>query len=74
MWNVLKFFFVWFWLGVAAFIGAWALAAYTAPTFVVDPRTGIGLPGQMLGLVLGCVLAVFMCIPAYFIARPHTEV
>jgi hypothetical protein len=72
MWNVLKFFFVWFWLGVAAFVFCWALAAYTAPPLVGDPLTFTAMPGSVLGMVLGCVVAVFMCIPAYFIARPHT--
>jgi hypothetical protein len=70
MWSVLKFFFIWFWLSLAVLLGSIALAAYTVSPVVGDPRTGLVVSAGGAGVLLGSALAVFMSIPAYFIARP----
>jgi hypothetical protein len=74
MWNIFKFFFVWFWLG----FGAWFLSVVIAPPTVWEKVLANGRhvvkPGDPGGTVVGLVLGFVMCIPAYFIARPKRAV
>ena len=74
MWNVFKFFFLWFWLAV----GAFTLVVLAAPkpevrvTVVHGKR--VTIPGEPVAGVAGLVFGFTMCIPAYFIARPRRAV
>jgi len=70
MWNVFKFFFLWFWLGVGSVVAWMVLAALTAPAVVTGSHGGAPVSGQTLGTIAGLICAFFMCIPAYFLARP----
>ena len=70
MWNVLKFFFVWFWLGVAAFVLVVMIAPKPEPTVTVVHGKRITIPENGPGGAVGIVLGFTMCIPAYFLARP----
>jgi hypothetical protein len=73
MWSVFKFFFIWFWLGVASVVGWWFLALLTAPPVVTGSHGDPSVSGGALGMFVGFVLAFFMCIPAYFLARPKPD-
>jgi len=70
MWNVFKFFFVWFWLGFAT----WVVAVVIAPPTVSERVLANGRqqvkPKDAGGAVGGLVVGFFMCIPSYFIVRP----
>lgn len=70
MWNVFKFFFVWFWLAVAwAVAGAIGLVA--AGTITNHPTTDTQSPAGAIIFAVVAVAGPLMCIPAYFIARPR---
>lgn len=70
MWNVLKFFFVWFWLTVASVAAWYWLSVETEPKrLLVQGRYVAAHPGPD-GVIPGLIMGFFMCIPAYFLARP----
>lgn len=73
MWNTFKFFFAWFWLGVTSVVAWMVLAVWSAPTVVTGSHGGPPVSGVGLGAMVGFVFAFFMCIPAYFIARPKRD-
>lgn len=63
MWNVLKFFFFWFWLALASFLaGLWLLGQ-------LHPG-GSAKPGDGADAVVVFLVPVLMSIPAYLLARP----
>jgi hypothetical protein len=73
MWNVFKFFFVWFWLAVAAWVAWMVFAALTAPGGLNGP-VGVGAPsGGVVATIAGWITGFFMCVPAYFLARPKRD-
>lgn len=73
MWNIFKFFFFWFWLGVGAVVLFWLFGLTTAPQVVTAPGESVPMTGSSVGMLLGFIVAFFMCIPAYFLARPERE-
>lgn len=70
MWNVLKFFFVWFWLGVAAFVLVVLIAPHPEPRLILLHGQPMPVPSDFNAGVAGLLLGFTMSIPAYFIARP----
>lgn len=73
MWSIFKFFFLWFWLGVAAFfVGSFIFGVqHPIPAHGVARQRALGHPDHMVLLV---PLASFlMCIPSYFLARPKSQ-
>jgi hypothetical protein len=70
MWNVFKFFFVWFWLGLATFIVVPLIAPRAEPRVEVVRGKRVTIPENNGAAVVGFFLGFTMCIPAYFIARP----
>jgi hypothetical protein len=70
MWNVFKFFFVWFWLGLATFLIVPAIAPKTPPRVEMVRGRQITVTSEQGNAMAGFVLGFLTCIPAYFIARP----
>jgi hypothetical protein len=70
MWNVFKFFFVWFWLGFAAFAVVVLIAPKPEPRIEVVHGKRVAMPPEHVAGVAGLFLGFVMCVPAYFIARP----
>ena len=70
MWNIFKFFFVWFWLGV----GTWVLCVELDPPVKsrveLVHRKRVATPEYPGGALYGLGLGFLMCVPAYFVARP----
>lgn len=73
MWNVFKFFFLWFWLAVAALVFWFALIAITTSGPMDAPLVPGSATGGMVAIGLGSVTGFLMCIPAYFLARPKRD-
>lgn len=70
MWNVFKFFFVWFWLGLVAFIVVPLIAPKPETRILQTPGKHVTGPREVPDSVMGLFLGFSMCIPAYFISRP----
>jgi hypothetical protein len=70
VWNIFKFFFVWFWLGLAAFVGVVLIAPKPEPRIAVVHKKQVAVPQSSGAGVVGLFLGFTMCIPSYFIARP----
>jgi hypothetical protein len=70
MWNVLKFFFVWFWLGLAATVFSLYVigSAHPHATASLQRHHPQSASGWEMLLFLG--LPFLMSVPSYFIARP----
>lgn len=73
MWNVFKFFFVWFWLGVAAFTVVVLIAPKPEPRVALVHGKRVAIPQPSGFGVVGLFFGFSMSIPAFFIARPKRE-
>ncbi len=73
MWNIFKFFFVWFWLGVATWVICVEVDPPSHPHFELVRGKRVAAPQYPGGAVYGLGLGFLMCIPSYFIARPKGE-
>ncbi len=74
MWNVFKFFFIWFFLFWMTFAAVVFLSPPSPPQFVMLYGRSVANPDYYPHGFPGLVLGFLMCIPAYFIARPKREV
>jgi hypothetical protein len=70
MWNIFKFFFVWFWLGLASFVVVVLIAPKPEPRIELVRGKQVSIPQSSGAGVVGLFLGFTMCIPSYFIARP----
>jgi hypothetical protein len=73
MWNVFKFFFVWFWLGVATFLVVPMIAPKTEARVEMVRGRRVTVSPEQGNAVVAFALGFLMCIPAYFIARPKRQ-
>jgi len=73
MWNIFKFFFVWFWLGLATWVVCVEVDPPTVRERVQANGRHVVKPKDPGGAIYGLGLGFLMFIPAYFIARPKRE-
>ena len=70
MWNVFRFFWYWAWLTIGSIVVWLVLAALTAPGGGHASVSPGGPSGFLVATIAGLITGVFMCVPAYYFARP----
>jgi hypothetical protein len=74
MWNIFKFFFVWFWLGVSVFLLGAFLVGLAHPGFASGAANPLPHSAPDPTALLVPLASFLMCVPAYFLSRPKRAV